>query len=830
MIKNEFFPTNQTIDGIEYTAYLSTLNPKKGFLDPYFMGYVEADKISIFQDNEVIFDTETKTLQGIVNNKQNLPWGYMIDFDQDFTSARFSLLGDNGIVKGANFYHNGLINSADTPKMNFTFQDGYYPQIMYRVFTTTTTTIDNELREIVNDMGLLYTWTFSTANNHRGGVLDFLDFLNGDYDLSVRLNNNDAAVPFNLKDRDLTKYVHEISPNKYIMFMGYSFFNMRLNNRRIFPFFKTKYPDFERIAYNLWSYGETDTGGAAIGNLVMDGNIITGFQMSTLYPTQTDVYSTGFNVSISGFTFTMPEISYLRGYTSWLLDKETKIPFTMGVSFPYTTLYGYYAMPVMDIKTIFMLANKLVDGAANESDTYDKNSSVSLFTSSNVPRYERVSDDYDKIESLLQPWQKGNLNENDFDSDEDIPDVDPDDPDDPDIPPEPEDLPDSSGDDQENQPDRVVPTPSKFITQYVLSASDVSAIGEKLWSSWLTTDTDIWKNFLFPLAKDTGSFNVTNALDYIVSLRVFPVDLINGGFVGFHNSNGVYMGTGHTNFLDKNVAILDSLVGGVYAGSVEVTPNDKESYGDFRDYYNTSVAVYLPYCGTVELNPVEVMFKTLDCYYYIDFQSGSCTAVLVLHSDTTYNIAMKSGQLGFLIPVTATNAGQLASQFIADSTSVAGMISGFYHDMQDASYKIAGVMAGANAAAAKGKSTDSFDLQGMSIQNDIQNSVMNLGYSLAGKANNLLSRSGIDIPMMSGGAGFDAFRLPAYPTLFIRRGKYSVPKNYPHTVGYRYTKSGKIGEITGFSVFENVDVSGLTCTEDEKNEIKALLESGVYIK
>ena len=357
-------------------------------------------------------------------------------------------------------------------------------------------------------------------------------------------------------------------------------------------------------------------------------------------------------------------------------------------------------------------------------------------------------------------------------------------------------------------PDNILTSPSQFITQYILNSSELAYIGNMLWTSWLDANSDVWQNFLFNFASQTGTFNITAALDYVISLRVYPFDLI--FMYGtdppqdfFGTSYGVYMGTGKTNFLANSgiteVKTINSVCGAIDLGTCKVE-SDKP-YNDFRDMYNASAICYLPFCGTVKLNPVDIWGRTLRCYYFIDFQSGGCTAVVECQGDVGwFPVASKSGQIGYTIPLTATNAGQLAATFAKDATQALGTMIAW---------------------------GTSFDKKS-SINENIE-STANLGLSLADQAINMLSRSGVDMPMLSGGSGCEGIMMYHTPFIDIRRGKYAKPDNYPHSLGYVNSTSSQIGEYHGMNQFTGIDASGLDCHDDEKAEIIKLLESGVYL-
>lgn len=451
--------------------------------------------------------------------------------------------------------------------------------------------------------------------------------------------------------------------------------------------------------------------------------------------------------------------------------------------------------------------------------------------------------------TVEDPW--------DYYNDELMPDINPDDrmypngyepepepePDDP--PDEPTDIPHDDGEPPEHQRDRAVGIPSQFITQYLLSYSQLQTFGLNLWQSWLTPNTDVWKNFFLPYASDFGTLNIGACLDFIISLRVYPVDFADYlDLIG--SSAGLYMGTGHTDFLGSSCAITKKLFHAFDCGTCEVKP--EKPYNDFRDMYNTSISVVLPYCGTVELTPSEVMYRNLRAYYYVDFQSGACTAVVEVEGDSGwYMVASKTGQMGFLLPITATNAGQLSAQFGKDATETLGTLAGWFFDTAKT---IGNGLFGMAGSYLDKKSSEEEKLMGVGragfdmLVNHGQTNV-GTGIELVNQSLDRLSRSGIDMPMLSGGGGTEALMFPDTPYIQIRRGKYAKPENYPHSQGFlngssntiEYYKGAFQGSPTidpsykgrGLCKFTGVDSTGLTCNNDERVEIVALLESGIYI-
>lgn len=348
-----------------------------------------------------------------------------------------------------------------------------------------------------------------------------------------------------------------------------------------------------------------------------------------------------------------------------------------------------------------------------------------------------------------------------------------------------------------------------FITMYNLDSGQLQALGSALWHSVADYDPssidpqtgNIVHNFYVQLGQEvTGTFDTSAILDYFVSLKQYPFSVGTLPITTAFGSN-VYIGNGKVGIpIGSGVRVLTSSIGMLSAGSCLVRP--VTPYNDFRDYYNSTVTVYLPYCGTVELNPTEVINQTLSCFYAIDFYTGDCTAYLTVDGNPSYIIGVANGTIGVDIPLSATADAQLQARHLIDGAQTA---------------RIFGSMITAGRAAIDG------DIAGAaSSMLDIQSAGMQLDATQK-------SRSGVASGFMSGGAGGASFYAPDSAFVIIRRGTYKRPDNYPSTVAYPSTQSGKLGAFAGYTECINVDMTGVTATTAEKDMIYDLLQSGVII-
>lgn len=359
------------------------------------------------------------------------------------------------------------------------------------------------------------------------------------------------------------------------------------------------------------------------------------------------------------------------------------------------------------------------------------------------------------------------------------------------------------------QSSRTLGTGLGFITMYNITSDQLQTLGSILWRDiadysygHLDPETNtIVYNFLVQLSQDvTGTFDTSAILNYFVSLRQYPFSV---GTLPISSNFGtsVYIGNGKVGIpISTGVRVLTSSIGTLSAGTCLVKP--VTPYNDFRDYYNTTVTVFLPYCGSVELNPTEVINQKLSCMYAIDFYTGECTAYLTLMSNPSYIVGVANGLIGVDIPLTASAEAQIQARHIMDSAASTKMFT-------TAVTAAAGAVQGDMMSLVRGASD-------LSMQQAELNATQR-------------SRSGVAAPYISGGSGGAAFFAPDSAFVIIRRGTYKRPDNYGSTVAYPSTHSARLNTFSGFTVCQNVEMTGVTATAVEKAQIQDLLQSGVYI-
>lgn len=209
-------------------------------------------------------------------------------------------------------------------------------------------------------------------------------------------------------------------------------------------------------------------------------------------------------------------------------------------------------------------------------------------------------------------------------------------------------------------------------------------------------------------------------------------------------------------------------------GSVAIA----EHYHNFLDYAPyTNVIIYLPYIGFKELDASLVMGKTLRIEYTLDVITGGCLAQIYVGKIRLYEF---TGNIGVDISITASNRAQVESAYIN-----------------------AGV--GVVSSAMSGNVTGAVN-------------------SIIGAATSQYHYSGTGNPNPS---CVSSTNRTCY--VVIDRPQYQPLKAFNHTRGRMCCLSKTIGSLKGYTVCDgNIDISGISATDEEKDEIVNILSTGFF--
>lgn len=346
---------------------------------------------------------------------------------------------------------------------------------------------------------------------------------------------------------------------------------------------------------------------------------------------------------------------------------------------------------------------------------------------------------------------------------------------DPDPQPEPDPLPDSPANPGPDPVDpNIPPTPSvpiivpplpntvdsnKLFTVYNPSSSQLDALGGYLWdSSIIAAIRDIWQE----------------PMDGLISLQQVYVTPVTG------SAHNIILG-----FLDSGVSspVVTQQFVEVNCGSVTV-PENKKNATDYAPY--TSLHLYLPFIGIVELDTNECMNSTISVKYKVDVYTGTCLATISVDREED----MPND------PILYTYSGNCSQQLPLTSGNATGMLSAL----------VGAVTAGISVASGGGLSTlAGAQLLGNSLTHDMMH----------------VSHSG----NISANAGIMGQKKPY---LIIGRRHCYDANNYNAYYGFPANKAVVLGNHAGFCRVKSAWIK-TSALQEEYNQIMELLEDGVFI-
>lgn len=314
---------------------------------------------------------------------------------------------------------------------------------------------------------------------------------------------------------------------------------------------------------------------------------------------------------------------------------------------------------------------------------------------------------------------------------------------------------------------------SKFYTVYQLENTDLNNLG-----------TDLWNPTTLQLIKDVFQ----NPTDGVISFHKLYLDpSIEAGKSTIYLGN-IAMSTAQGHKVSQQIIYKNF-------GIVKVP----KYYQDERDYTQTEVMIYIPFCGFQQLDPRDAMGNDVELVVNCDVITGEFCAEVsikkngVKGSPSTSLMYMYEGNCSVQIPLTSADKTRLLTGIVkAVGAGIAGGVSGY------AKGGPGGAALGAGAGV------------------------------LGGAAMALPGSLGVDR-----GSGFtsQAGALTRYKTPFIliNRKKPADAWTYNRFHGYQTNKYMRVGDCNGFTVFSDLFINIPKATEAERRKLDMMFKSGVIL-
>lgn len=290
-----------------------------------------------------------------------------------------------------------------------------------------------------------------------------------------------------------------------------------------------------------------------------------------------------------------------------------------------------------------------------------------------------------------------------------------------------------------------------------------------------TTELANLSQYMWSDAFSLDSFKklVADPMDAVIGLSILPCAIPNGG-VGTVNVGNISTGIQMIKAASQWVR--------VDCGSINV----RGQWGTYTDYLPyTKVSIFLPYIGINQLNTDDIIGANIKVVYHIDICTGSLVCYVIItkggHERLMYTY---NSQCAIQVPLTGVSyASQMQAVIGAAVTAVTAGVAG-----------VAEVGAGLATNAVGG-------LQ--KLKPDVQ-------------------RSG----SFSQSCGLMAQQIPY---LIWERPEIRTAANFEKYRGVGSQVTDTISKSKGYTVVDDINLSGLSATDAEKNEIIGLLKGGVII-
>lgn len=323
-----------------------------------------------------------------------------------------------------------------------------------------------------------------------------------------------------------------------------------------------------------------------------------------------------------------------------------------------------------------------------------------------------------------------------------------------------------------------------FNRTYIISKNDVDTLGRAFWSA----NTSI----LDKIEKAWELFG-EKPINGVINIMLFPFD--------------VRSKTGATTEEYITIGEYDT---GIYAYRLPQTAHARYSLGSFtwREKFDgsfldytpyTEAELYVPFFGVFPLPNEHFLGKTISIDLVVDFITGAATCIIfVTEGNKRHPVIYKNATIGIQVPVSGDDVNQRINAMLDNSLSIA----------------------------------DSMIDMGKGAAEAITGNVVS-GAKQAGKAALSLASPNFSPSTMYQSAGSStpecSLYLPKKPYLILYYPKLINVDDYGHLIGYATMEEGFVRDFSGFTVFTNIDMTGVPATQQEKEMIQALLNGGVFV-
>ena len=323
-----------------------------------------------------------------------------------------------------------------------------------------------------------------------------------------------------------------------------------------------------------------------------------------------------------------------------------------------------------------------------------------------------------------------------------------------------------------------------FNRTYVISKNDVDTLGRAFWSA---------NNSILEKIEKAWELFGEKPINGVINIMLFPFDV-----------------RSKTGAVSQEYITIGEYDTGIYAYRLPQSAHARYSLGSFTwikkfngsflDYTPyTEAELYVPFFGVMPLPNEHFLGKTISIDLVVDFITGAATCIIfVTEGSKKHPVIYKNATIGIQVPVSGDDVNQRITAMLDNSLSIAD-------SMIDMGKGAAEAVTGNVVSGAKQAGKAALNL----ISPNFSPSTM---YQSAGSST----------PECS-------LYLPKKPYLILYYPRLIDINDYGHLIGYATMEEGFVRDFSGFTVFTNIDMTGVPATQQEKEMIQALLNGGVFV-
>lgn len=328
-----------------------------------------------------------------------------------------------------------------------------------------------------------------------------------------------------------------------------------------------------------------------------------------------------------------------------------------------------------------------------------------------------------------------------------------------------------------------------------------------------------------------------NPVDCIQSITAYPFNIA-PYMSNLVDTTVIQLGSWVNDFSESGITAkkvgVATTAGSIWCGGTSNSgmPFPITKANDFRSYAPyVSATLYLPFCGSIELDPQVFVGHHIKVQYLVDWRTGVCLALV--YRDNLIVEAV-SGQMGNKINLQmldgVTWASQLANASVQESNAHFSRAASFFSTVGGLASVVGGVAitVGSEGAAA--------GLGAKMILGGIGSAGVGLlGMAKADLAENKaaydIGTSPIPTRQISTASPCVNAANEMRVRLVVFKADEESSTNYGHTVGHACLKYGTLKNLKceGYTVCQTIDTTGIPATETEKEAIRKMVLGGVYV-